>query len=92
MNNIHPLAFVSPKAKLGDNVEVGPFAFIDDDVTIGDGCKIHPMEISYTSKPSLTNMHNSNSLLLMFSQCICNCEKKSGMLSMKNDFSNLHSS
>ena len=41
MNNIHPLAVVSPKAKLGDNVEIGPFAFVDDDVEIGDGCKIH---------------------------------------------------
>ena len=40
MNNIHPLAVVSPQAKLGDNVEVGPFAFIDADVEIGDGCHI----------------------------------------------------
>ena len=42
MNTISPLAHISPKAILGDNVEVGPFAFIDDDVEIGDGCKIHP--------------------------------------------------
>ena len=42
MNNISPLASVSPKAILGDNIEVGPFAFIDDDVEIGDGCKIFP--------------------------------------------------
>jgi len=40
MNQISPLAFVSPSAKLGDNIEIGPFAFIDDDVEIGDGCKI----------------------------------------------------
>ena len=42
MNNIHPLATVHPGAKLGDNVEVGPYAFIDDNVEIGDGCKIYP--------------------------------------------------
>ena len=42
MNKIHPLAVVSPSAKLGEGVEVGPFAFIDDNVEIGDGCKILP--------------------------------------------------
>ena len=42
MNKIHPLASVSPKAKLGDGIEIGPYAFIDDDVTIGDGTIIHP--------------------------------------------------
>lgn len=47
MNNIHPLAIVSPKAKLGDNVEIGPYAFIDDDVEIGNGCKIHPHAVVY---------------------------------------------
>ena len=47
MNTISPLAHVSPKATLGDNIEVGPFAFIDDDVEIGDGCKIHPHATVY---------------------------------------------
>lgn len=42
MANIHPLATVHPGAKLGQNVEVGPYAFIDDNVEIGDGCKIYP--------------------------------------------------
>ena len=42
MNKIHPLATVHPDAKLGDNVEVGPYAFIDENVVIGDGCKILP--------------------------------------------------
>ena len=42
MNNIHPLAVVHPGARLGDNVEVGPFAFIDDHVEIGDGSRILP--------------------------------------------------
>jgi UDP-N-acetylglucosamine acyltransferase len=39
---IHPTAIVSPKAKLGSNVNVGPFAIIDDDVIIGDNCTISP--------------------------------------------------
>ncbi len=34
------MAYVSPDAKLGDNVEVGPFAYIDAQVEIGDGCHI----------------------------------------------------
>ena len=42
MTNIHPLATVHPGAKIGDNVEIGPYAFIDDNVVIGDGCKIYP--------------------------------------------------
>lgn len=42
MNNIHPLATVHPNAKLGDNVEIGPYAYIDEFVEIGDGCKILP--------------------------------------------------
>ena len=39
---------MSPKAKLGDNIEIGPFAFIDDDVEIGDGCKIHTHAMIYS--------------------------------------------
>ncbi|MGN0188963.1 MAG: acyl-ACP--UDP-N-acetylglucosamine O-acyltransferase [Candidatus Cryptobacteroides sp.] len=42
MNSIHPLATVHPDAKLGDNIEVGPYAFIAGNVEIGDGCKILP--------------------------------------------------
>ena len=42
MNKIHPLACISPGAKLGDGVEIGPFAYIDENVEIGDGCKILP--------------------------------------------------
>lgn len=42
MNNIHPLATVHPGAKLGDNIEVGPYAYIAEHVEIGDGCKILP--------------------------------------------------
>ncbi len=47
MAEIHPLAYVSPKAKLADNVKVGPFAYIDDDVEIAENCTIHPHAIIY---------------------------------------------
>ena len=36
MNQISPLAYVHPEAKLGDNNIIGPFCYIDRDVEIGD--------------------------------------------------------
>jgi len=42
MAKIHPLATVHPNAKLGENVEVGPYAYIEEFVEIGDGTKILP--------------------------------------------------
>lgn len=38
--NIHPLAEVSPKAKLGVDVTIGPFAVVEHDVVIGDRCQL----------------------------------------------------
>ena len=37
---ISPLASIHPEAKIGQNVEIGPFVTIDRDVEIGDGCVI----------------------------------------------------
>ena len=42
MTSIHPMACVHPNAKIGENVEIGPFAYIDEFVEIGDNCKILP--------------------------------------------------
>lgn len=36
MNQISPLAYVHPEAKLGDNNIIGPFCYIDRNVEIGD--------------------------------------------------------
>lgn len=36
MNQISPMAFVHPDAKLGDGNIIGPFCYIDADVVIGD--------------------------------------------------------
>lgn len=35
-----PLAYIHPEAKIGENVEIGPFTFIDKNVVIGSGTKI----------------------------------------------------
>ncbi len=37
---IHPSSVVSPKAKLGVNVKIGPFCVVEDDVEIGDNTEI----------------------------------------------------
>ncbi len=37
---ISPLAYIDPDAKIGKNVEIGPFTFIDKNVIIGDNNKI----------------------------------------------------
>jgi UDP-N-acetylglucosamine acyltransferase len=47
MNNIHPNAIVSSKAKIGDNNIIHPFAIINDDVEIGDNCEIGPGAVLY---------------------------------------------
>ncbi|MBQ4296082.1 MAG: UDP-3-O-(3-hydroxymyristoyl)glucosamine N-acyltransferase [Prevotella sp.] len=39
---IDPLAFISPKAKIGNDCYVGPFAFIGDNVELGDNCQVFP--------------------------------------------------
>jgi len=38
---IHPTAIVSPLAKLGNNVRIGPFCVIGANVELGDECVLH---------------------------------------------------
>lgn len=38
---IHPSAVVSPKAKIGNNVRIGPFCVIGAHVELGDDCILH---------------------------------------------------
>ncbi|MDP4172692.1 MAG: acyl-ACP--UDP-N-acetylglucosamine O-acyltransferase [Bacteroidota bacterium] len=47
MTNIHPTAIVSPKARLCENLTVGPYAIIHDDVEIGNNCSIGPHAVIY---------------------------------------------
>jgi UDP-N-acetylglucosamine acyltransferase len=37
---ISPLAWVDPKAHIGDDCEIGPFCSIGPDVTLGNGCRL----------------------------------------------------
>ncbi len=37
---IHPQALVSPRAKIGQDVQIGPFCIIEDNVEIGEGCRL----------------------------------------------------
>lgn len=47
MQNIHPTAIVSSKAKLGDNLVVDAYAIIHDDVEIGNDCVVGPHAVLY---------------------------------------------
>ena len=38
--SIHPSAVVSPEARIGRDVLIGPFAVVEGGATIGDGCEI----------------------------------------------------
>lgn len=40
MSKIHPLAFVDPRAIIGQDVSIGPFSHVGPDVSIGDGCEL----------------------------------------------------
>ena len=39
---IHPTAIVSPKARLGERVSIGPYSIVDDNVEIGDDTWVGP--------------------------------------------------
>jgi UDP-N-acetylglucosamine acyltransferase len=41
MTDIHRLACVHPEARLGRNVQVGPFSYVGPDVVLGDDCVLH---------------------------------------------------
>ena len=56
MSLIHPSAFVSETAQLGEGVSVGPCAVIEDDVIIGDGSQVH----AFASVKRYTSMGKNN--------------------------------
>ncbi|WP_457644224.1 acyl-ACP--UDP-N-acetylglucosamine O-acyltransferase [Persephonella sp.] len=49
---IHPTSIVSPKAKLGVNVKIGPFCIVEEDVEIGDNTEL----ISHVSVKKYTTI------------------------------------
>lgn len=40
-SKIHPMAIVAEGAKIGHNVEIGPYSVIGENVEIGEGTKVH---------------------------------------------------
>lgn len=41
MPKVHPTAVVDPGARIGSEVEIGPFCVVGPEVEIGDGCRLH---------------------------------------------------
>lgn len=41
MSEIHPLAYVDPRAEVGRDARIGPFCHVGADVKLGDGCVLH---------------------------------------------------
>lgn len=58
MSRIHKTAIVSKKAKLGENVEIGPYCIIGDDVEIGDGSVL----VSFVQIERLTKIGKNNKI------------------------------
>lgn len=60
-NRIHQTAIVNPEAKLGNNVEVGPFSIIEGDTRIGDDCRIasNVLIAQYATIGSRVQVHKS---------------------------------
>jgi UDP-3-O-[3-hydroxymyristoyl] glucosamine N-acyltransferase len=44
---IHPLAYVSPSAAVGENCSIGPFAVVGDHVRLGRNAVLHPHVVLY---------------------------------------------
>ncbi len=42
---VHPTAIISEKAKIGNDVVIGPYCVIGDDVTIGDRCELKSHDV-----------------------------------------------
>ncbi len=56
---IHPTAVIAPGARIGEQVEIGPYAVIEPDTVIGDGCFIdaHVKVSRYTSVGTGTRIY-----------------------------------
>ena len=50
MTDIHNTAIINPKAKIGDNVSIGPYCNIDGDVTIRDN--VTPVSYTHLTLPT----------------------------------------
>jgi UDP-N-acetylglucosamine acyltransferase len=57
--SVHPSAIVSPQARLGRDVVIGPLAVVEEQVSIGDGCEIraHAVIKRYTTLGAHNRVH-----------------------------------
>jgi UDP-3-O-[3-hydroxymyristoyl] glucosamine N-acyltransferase len=44
---IHPLAYIAPTARIGENASIGPFAVVGEHVAIGRDAVLHPHVVIY---------------------------------------------
>jgi UDP-3-O-[3-hydroxymyristoyl] glucosamine N-acyltransferase len=44
---IHPLAYVAPTARIGENASIGPFAVVGERVSLGNNAVLHPHAVIY---------------------------------------------
>lgn len=58
MSKIHSTAIISNKAKMSDNVEIGPYCIIGDDVEIGEGTVL----VSFVQIERLTKIGKNNKI------------------------------
>lgn len=68
---IHETAIISPTAKLGKNVSVGPWTYIGDNVEIGDGTVLHSHVV--VKGPSKIGQNN---VIFQFSSVGEDCQDK----------------
>lgn len=56
---IHPTAVVEPGARLGNEVEIGPFCYVQSEAEIGDGCVLqsHVSVLSHTTLGRRCRVH-----------------------------------
>lgn len=56
---IHPTAVVEPGARLGEDVEIGPFCYVQRDAEIGDGSKLlsHVSVLAHTTLGKRCSVH-----------------------------------
>ena len=74
MSKIHHSAIVSPKAKLGENVAIGPYAVIYDDVEVGDNTTIHEfVTLHRGSNETKRTSIGSNVLMMAYSHVAHDC-------------------
>ncbi len=80
-SGIDPLAFVSPTAKIGENVFLAPFSVVGDNAVIGDGAQLYPhATVGANAKIGSNTILYSNSVI--YHDCVVgsNCILHAGVV------------